>query len=88
MVIVLATGPRFARSNPDEGDGFLKAMKSTASFGREVKPAAPCRKILRHVKDSLRYDRETDMQNSAAISRPVSHRFATRCLCCNKSREF
>jgi hypothetical protein len=45
--------PRFAGSNPAEDDGFLKAIKisSTASLGGEVKPSAPCRKILRHVKE-------------------------------------
>jgi hypothetical protein len=37
---------------PAEGDGFLRAIKilSTPSFGGKVKPLAPCRKILRHVK--------------------------------------
>jgi len=35
----------------------------------------------------LRYDRDIDRQNSAAISLPVSPRFATRCFCCNQSRE-
>jgi hypothetical protein len=46
------------------------------SFGGEVKPSAPCRKIIRHAKNPLRYDRDTDRQNSAAISRPVYPRFA------------
>jgi hypothetical protein len=32
------------------------------------------------VKDPLRYDRNTDRQNSAAISRPVSPGFGTGCL--------
>jgi hypothetical protein len=31
----------------------------------------------------LRCDRDTDRQNSAAISRQVSPSFATRCLRCN-----
>jgi hypothetical protein len=35
----------------------------------------------------LMYDEDTDRQNSAVISRPVSLRFATRCLCCNQSGE-
>jgi hypothetical protein len=74
--------PRFAGSSPAVSDGFLRAIKirSTASFGGEVKPSVPCRKILRHVKDPLRYDRDTDRQNSAAISYQVSPRFATRYL--------
>jgi hypothetical protein len=47
VVIVLATGPRFAGSNLAEGD----KIRSTTSFGGEVKPSAPCCKILWHVKD-------------------------------------
>jgi hypothetical protein len=76
-------------SNPAEGDGFLRAIKirSQTSFGREVKPSAPCRRILRHVKYPLRYDSDTDWQNSGAISRQISPRFVSTCLCCNHSRE-
>jgi hypothetical protein len=39
-------------SIPAEGDGFLRAIKvrSTPSFGGEVKPLAPCDKILKNVK--------------------------------------
>jgi hypothetical protein len=38
---------------------FLRAIKilSTTSFGWEVKPEVPCRKILPHVKDPLTYQR-------------------------------
>jgi hypothetical protein len=38
---------------PDQGDGFLRAIKihSTPSFGRVVKPGAPCYKILQHLKE-------------------------------------
>jgi hypothetical protein len=52
MAIVLATVPRFAGSNPAEDDTFsgVTKIRSTPSFGGEVKPSAPCRKILRHVK--------------------------------------
>jgi hypothetical protein len=52
---------------------FLKAIQicSTTSFRGEVKPSAPCCKILWHVKDPLRYDRDTDRQNSVTISYPV-----------------
>jgi hypothetical protein len=34
--------------NPAEVDGFSRAIniRSTTSFGGEVKPSAPCRKIL------------------------------------------
>jgi hypothetical protein len=44
---------------PGRGNGFLRAIKirSTPSFGWEVKPEVPCRKILRHFKDPWRYFR-------------------------------
>jgi hypothetical protein len=53
VVVCLLLDPRFAGSNPTEGDRFLKATKicSTVSFGGEVKLSAPCRKILWHVKE-------------------------------------
>jgi hypothetical protein len=40
-------------SNTAEGDEFLRAIKihCTPSFEGEVKPSAPCHKILRHVKE-------------------------------------
>jgi hypothetical protein len=49
VVSVLAT-------EPGQGDGFLRAIKirSTPSFGWEVKPEVPCRNILRHVKELLK----------------------------------
>jgi hypothetical protein len=55
MLSVLATGPKVRGFKPGRGDGLLREMKfrSTASFGGEVQPKAPCRKISRHVKRSL-----------------------------------
>jgi hypothetical protein len=52
VVIVLVIGPKVCESDPAENDKFLRAIKirSTTSFGREVKPSASCRKLLRHVK--------------------------------------
>jgi hypothetical protein len=50
---------RFAGSNPVEGDGFLRAIKIRSKnifFGEEVKPLAPCRKILQHVKEPYEYE--------------------------------
>jgi hypothetical protein len=100
----LPLDPKFAGSNPIEDDVFLRAVtiRSTTSFGWVAKPSAPCRKILRNVKVLLRYDRDTDRQNSATISHPflpfthspishpatISPRFATRCIYFNQSREF
>jgi hypothetical protein len=56
MVNVLATGPEGHGFEPNQGSGFLRAIKvrSTPSFGWEVKPEVPCRKILWHVKDLLK----------------------------------
>jgi hypothetical protein len=40
-------------STPAEDDGLLRIkIRSKAFFGGEVNPSAPCRKILRHVKDA------------------------------------
>jgi hypothetical protein len=59
MVSVLATRPKGRGIEPGQGNGLLMAIqiRSTLSFGWEVKPEVPCRKILRHVKDLLRYFR-------------------------------
>jgi hypothetical protein len=53
------SGPKGHKFNPSQCDGFLRAIKirSTPSFRWEVKPEAPCHKILRHVKDPLTYQR-------------------------------
>jgi hypothetical protein len=53
VVSMLATGPKGLGFKPGRGAGFLKAIniRSTPSFGWEVKPEASCRKILRHVKE-------------------------------------
>jgi hypothetical protein len=52
VMVSVPLDPRFAGSNPAQCDGFLRAIKipSMPSFGGEVKPSAPCSKILRHVK--------------------------------------
>jgi hypothetical protein len=59
MVSVLATEPKGRGFESGQGDGFLTAIKTrnTPFFGWEVKPEVPLRKILRHVKDLLRYFR-------------------------------
>jgi hypothetical protein len=48
MLSVLATGPKGRRFKPGQGNGLLRVIKilSTPSFGWEVKPEVPCRKIL------------------------------------------
>jgi hypothetical protein len=59
VVAHLSLDPRFAGSDPAEEDGFLKTNKirSTTSFGGEVKPLVPCRKTLRHVKNPYEYEK-------------------------------
>jgi hypothetical protein len=44
VVIVLVIGPKIRGFKPGR-------IRGTPSFGGEVKPSVPCRKILRHVKD-------------------------------------
>jgi hypothetical protein len=45
-VVCLTTGPNGHGFKPSRGDGFLMAIniRSTPSFGWEVKPEVPCRK--------------------------------------------
>jgi hypothetical protein len=52
---VLATGPKDRGFKPGRGQWIFKGdkIRSTTSFGGEVKPSLPCRKIL-HVKDPYR----------------------------------
>jgi hypothetical protein len=52
---IMVSVPKVRSFKPGRGDGFLRAIKicSTTSFGAEVKPEAPCRKILRFLKISL-----------------------------------
>jgi hypothetical protein len=61
----LLLDPRFAGSNPAEDDGFLRAIRihSKPYFRGEVKPSAPCLKILlsQLVKEPLRYERDTSL---------------------------
>jgi hypothetical protein len=52
VVSVLATRPQESLVQTRRDDGFLRAIKirTTPSFGWEVKPEVPRRKVLRHVK--------------------------------------
>jgi hypothetical protein len=53
MVIVLATGPKVRGFKLGRGWSILREIKirSMTSFGQEVNPSVPCRKILRHFKE-------------------------------------
>jgi hypothetical protein len=55
----LALYPKFVVSNPVVKDEILRVIKTRGmtSFGGKVKLSAPCREILRHVKDHYKYDK-------------------------------
>jgi hypothetical protein len=57
VVIVPPIGPKVRGLKPGRGLCILRAVeiRSTTSFGGEVKPSAPGRKILRHVKYHYSY---------------------------------
>jgi hypothetical protein len=57
-VIVLAIGPKVRGFKPGRKRWIFKGYKirSAISFGGEVKPSTPFRKILWHVKNPLNYD--------------------------------
>jgi hypothetical protein len=80
-ISVLATGPKVRGLKPGRGDKFSRTIKIriTTSFGGEVKPSVPCRKILRHSKELYEYVRYISWQNPL-FSSPVSSWFATRWL--------
>jgi hypothetical protein len=75
--------PRFAGSDPAEGDRFLRAIKirSTPSFGKEVKPSAPRRKILRLAKSLFEVLIKIFHKAEIIISFASSSCFATKRLC-------
>jgi hypothetical protein len=53
MVSVIAIGYKVRGFKSSRGDGFLRAIRirGMPSVGGIVKPSAPCRKILQHVKE-------------------------------------
>jgi hypothetical protein len=56
---MLAIGPKVQGSNPTEDDSLLRAIKirSTTSFVEKAELPALCRNILRHVKETYRYEK-------------------------------
>jgi hypothetical protein len=65
--------PRFAGSIPAEVDGFLRVIKirSTISFGGEIKPSVQCRKFTACKRTLRAWIEMFRKQNSAAISHPI-----------------
>jgi hypothetical protein len=68
VVSLFATGPKGGGFEPGKGNGFLRAIPS---FGWEVKPEIPCRKILRHVKELL--ESHGDGQTKFLFHSPISY---------------
>jgi hypothetical protein len=75
----------FAGSNSDEDDEFLRATKirSTTSFGREVKPLIPCCQILRRVREPYEYEMTYFVDKIHGHSSSRFSYFATRWLLVN-----
>jgi hypothetical protein len=89
MVSVLYIGRKVRGFKPDRGDGFIRAIKirCMASFGREVKLSAPCRKLLRHVKNYFgRTNRNSSHDHIHNFFRPFLL-LATRLLCWSDSQK-
>jgi hypothetical protein len=57
MVLVLAIELKVRGFKPGRGRLIFKGCKIliTISFGGEVKPSVPCRKILRYVEEPYKY---------------------------------
>jgi hypothetical protein len=57
---LLAIESKVRGFKPSRGDEFLSVIKirSTPSFGGEVKPEVRCRNILRHVKELYGHERD------------------------------
>jgi hypothetical protein len=70
MVSVLSIIPKVRGFNPVHG--FLKKRKfrSTPSFGGEVKPEPPRRKILRHVKNH-KYEQKDFARPNSSFPSPI-----------------
>jgi hypothetical protein len=83
MSRVLAIRPKVRGFKPGRGDGYLRPIniRSTHSFGGEVKPEVPCCKILQHVKKSLASMNKHTSQSQMHHSLRPFLLLATRWLC-------
>jgi hypothetical protein len=80
LTVRMPMDPRFIGSNPANTDGFLRAIK----IGSISKPHIVI--FYSMLEDPLRDNRDTDRQNSVAISHPVSPSSLLG-VCCNQSRD-
>jgi hypothetical protein len=66
VVTMVATRLKVRGFKPGRGLWIFKddTIRSTTSFGGKIKQSVPCRKILRHVKDRCKYERDTCRPNS------------------------
>jgi hypothetical protein len=78
--LIYREGQKFAGSNPVEAVGFFKGgkIRSTPSFGREVKPWVPCRRFAA-CKRTLNVPwKSAFRQNSRSYSPPIVSTSAAR----------
>jgi hypothetical protein len=82
VVSAVATGSTGRFFNPGLGDGFLRVIKigSTSCCGWWIKLEVSCRKILRHVKDPLKYLRYWQAKQKILTLSPFLL-LAPKCLC-------
>jgi hypothetical protein len=73
VVSVLDIQTKVCGFKPGRGDGFLRAIKicDVPFFGGEVKPDAPCCKVLRHVKVTCKCEQNLSKDKFSFLS-PVS----------------
>jgi hypothetical protein len=73
MVSVFDIQTKVCGFKPGRGYGFLRVIQIcyVPSFGGEVKPEAPCCKVLRHVKVNCKYERNLSKDKFSFLS-PVS----------------
>jgi hypothetical protein len=74
VVACLLMETRIEGSNPAEDNRFIRETKIRTAilFGGEVKPPSTCRKILRHVKETFDYERDTSSTKFSGHFSPSS----------------
>jgi hypothetical protein len=75
--------PSYAGTNTADDDEFLREIKirSRTSFGAEVKPSVPRRKILLMLKQPYRYEKRYFVVKIHIHLSPSYSCFAARCVC-------